>query len=76
MKLKLARVNCFYIVAATITKQMIHDFNLKSTETRSIKKQSFYGPIIRNFELFTQPDIFPNKTPKPIIPKDWMFLYS
>ncbi|MDG6223353.1 MAG: hypothetical protein QCH99_08855 [Candidatus Bathyarchaeota archaeon] len=41
MKLKLTGVDRCNGISTTITKQMIHDFNLNSKETRSIKKQSF-----------------------------------
>jgi len=62
MKHKLTRINCFYFIAATITKQMIHDFNLKSKDIRSIKKQSFAAPSIRKTGLYSQIDILQNNT--------------
>jgi len=39
MKNKLAGIRGFNFIAATITKQMLHDFNLKKQETTNLKRK-------------------------------------
>lgn len=39
MKSELARIHCINGVAAAITKQMLHDFNLKKQDTTNLKRK-------------------------------------
>ncbi|UCC57617.1 MAG: hypothetical protein JSW14_04345 [Candidatus Bathyarchaeum sp.] len=39
MKNKFAWINCSNCIAATITKQMLHDFNLKKQEMTNLKRK-------------------------------------
>lgn len=57
MKSKLAWIHCLNGIAAAITKQMLHDFNLKKQEMTNLKKESFLRRNVRKTDVFANTDI-------------------
>ena len=50
MKSKLARIHCLDRVAAAITEQVLHDFNLKKQETTNLKREVSNAKMLRKWE--------------------------
>jgi hypothetical protein len=50
MKSKFAGIHCLDGVAAAITKQMLHDFNLKRQEMTNLKRKVSSAEIVKNMD--------------------------
>jgi hypothetical protein len=50
MKSKFAGIHCLDGVAAAITKQMLHDFNLKRQEMTNLKRKVSYAEIMEKLD--------------------------
>jgi hypothetical protein len=46
MKNKFAWIHCSNCIAAAITKQMLHDFNLKKQEMTNLKRKVSYATML------------------------------
>lgn len=50
MKNKLAWIHCINGIAAAITKQMVHDFNLKKQEMTNLKRKVSCAEIMKKLD--------------------------
>ncbi len=52
MKNKFARIHCLDRVAATVTKQMCHIFNLKRQEITNLKRKVSNAEIMEKWNIY------------------------
>jgi hypothetical protein len=50
MKSELARIHCLNRVAAAITEQVLHDFNLKKQDTTNLKREVSGAKMLEKLE--------------------------
>lgn len=52
MKNKFAGIHCINGIAAAITKQVLHDFNLKKQEMTNLKREVSCAEIMENWIIY------------------------
>jgi hypothetical protein len=52
MKSELARIHCLNRVAAAITEQVLHDFNLKKQDTTNLKREVSGAKMLENWSIY------------------------